>query len=229
MKREAHPYHQQYYGDGSQKKHFMMVIFLAIIGVVAAGLIFGKFDITGNAIKSFDLDKTLEVRAFLSVPEIAFNGDYEEISFSSVKGFLYVDNKKISFTGTDNKVVLKNFEGNFNFKSGEITKIDGKVSEIIVNSAPISLKENGTINVLTDSTITYKKIEVKDPIFLSSLDYISSGQISLKEDNFNINSERVIFKNYFGNLSAVDGSLILDGRVEYLRIEGPLRKISFEN
>ncbi|PJE81579.1 hypothetical protein COU58_01375 [Candidatus Pacearchaeota archaeon CG10_big_fil_rev_8_21_14_0_10_32_42] len=229
MKKENSEYHNQYYGKRkSHKKLFIFLFFLFFIIAVVTFLKFEDFNFTGNFINSYGENNTLKIQSSLTVPEINLKGEYEEIIFYSNKVSLEVDNKKIPLEGFDNKVVLKNFNGIFDFNNEEILDLEGKVSEIIINSVPIFLEDGGNIKVSLDSETDYKLIEIKGLTYIRGLDYNASGQILLGENLLKINSERVIFRNYVGNLKVIDNKIILDGRIEFLRIEGYSRKIVFE-
>ncbi|MBU2612107.1 MAG: hypothetical protein KKB62_00100 [Nanoarchaeota archaeon] len=229
MKKEQSQYQKEYYGGTrSKKKYFIFLAVLLILGLVAIIIFLGDFNFTGNIVDSLGPNNTFEVKASLSVPEINLDGYYEEIIFSFGQSSLYVDNKRVPLEGLDNKIVLRSFNGFFSFKEGDILKLDGKASEITINSVPISSDEGTKIKVLMTPGANYKSIEIKERAYLKSLDYISSGQISLGENLLKINSERVVFKNYLGSLSVIEGNLVLNGIVESIRVEGDSRKVFFE-
>jgi hypothetical protein len=229
MKKEQSQYQKEYYGGTrSKRKYLVFLAVLLILGLITIIIFLGGLNFTGNIVDSLGSNNTFEVKASLSVPEINLDGDYEEIIFSFGQSSLYVDNKRVPLEGLDNKIVLRNFNGFFSFKEGDILKLDGKASEITINSVPISSDEGTKIKVLMTPGANYKSIEIKERAYLKSLDYISSGQISLGENLLKINSERVVFKNYLGSLSVIEGNLVLNGIVESIRVEGDSRKVFFE-
>ncbi|MCR4327829.1 MAG: hypothetical protein NUV46_04595 [Nanoarchaeota archaeon] len=229
MKKEHSEYHQEYYGKKkSHKKFFIFLfIFFALVTVVAF-LALRDFNFTGEAVNSFVENETLDFQASLSIPEVNLNVNYKEVIFSSRQGSLYIDNKKILLDGSDNKVVLKGFSGIFKFDEDEIIKLDGKASEVVINSVPISLTDGGNIKVSSSSPIDYNSIEIKEGAYINNLVYITSGQILIGENLVKIKSEKVTLGDYFGSLKASGNVLTLDGRVALVKVEGISRKIVFQ-
>ena len=229
MKKEQSQYQKEYYGrEKGRKKYLIFLAILFVLGLAGVIIYFGNFNFTGNIVDSLGVNNTLEIKASLLVPEVKLNGDYGEITFSFGQSSLYLDNKRVPLDGLDNKIVLREFKGYFDFDGGDILRLDGKASEVIINSVPISSDDGVKIKVLINPGTNYKSIEIKEGAYIKNLDYLSSGQIFLGENLLKINYERVILKNYLGSLKVFDGNFILDGIVESVRIEGDSRKVFFE-
>lgn len=229
MNKEESPYHKEYYGKAKNGKRFFVysLIFIVLLGFLVFFFL-GNPSFTGDAINSLQENNTLKIQSSLTVPSLSLNGDYKEITFSSRQGSLTVDNKKVSFEGSDNKVIIKDFNGNFGFKEGKITSLDGKASEIIINSVPISLVDGGEIKVVLNSEISYKSIGIKEGAYIKNLEYVSSGQMNVGENTIKINLEKVTLKNYLGSLIVSGETFTLDGIIEFVKVEGNSRRVVFE-
>lgn len=212
------------------RKSFIFFSFLFVLGIIFITAFYGGGGITGNVVNSLNQNNSIDLKASLSVPEVKLNGEYKEIILSIKKGsFVNLDNKKISLDEVENKLIIKNFDGNIEINENKIKRLEGKVSEIKINNLPINLQKGGRLKFSISPDANYNSFEINEDVHLKDVSFITSGRIDFVGDSLNLNSEKIRFTNYLGSLKIWNKKLILQGVVEDLKIEGESRKIILSN
>ncbi len=208
------------------KKVLIFLSFLFVMITIFVGAFYGKMGITGKITDLAGDDNMAEINAVLSVPEMNFKGEYDEIVLEIYEGHsLILGDKNILFGEFSNKVIIKDFDGTIGFNDKLIHELKGKASEIILNGVPISSTGGKKIKFSLTPETEYGSIEINDNFYLREFDYVTSGEISFDKNSLSVDSERVYFKKYLGSLRAENRKLILNGIVKSLEIRGESRKI----
>jgi hypothetical protein len=212
------------------RNFFIFLSFLVVIGIIFLTTYYNGFAITGDFIKSTNQNNSIKIKTSIYVSELNLDGEYEEIAFIVKKGsFIYLDNKKISPDGLENKIVIKDFKGDILINKSMISNFEGKVSQININNVPINLQSGGRLKFSLSSDAIYNLFEIKENIKLKDISFVTSGSVDFGGDFLNLNSEKIKFINYLGSLKIENEKLILNGYVESLKIDSESRKIILSN
>jgi len=210
----------------SLKKKFLIVLVLFFLSILLFFFFYNNEVITGRAINSINLNNSIKIKTSLSVPEITLDDEYKEISLYLNKGSsINLDNKQIILQETENYIVLKNFKGKIKLNTNTIEEINGKIFEITINNLPIKLKAGSKIKIVLPQDSKYSLFKIKDDVYLKNMFFTTSGNIFVGGDSLSLNYDKLELKNYQGSLTIKDKTLILDGLVEILNIEGSSRKV----
>ena len=209
-------------------KLFAFICFLIILGLIFMNPFYNSKGITGNVINSLNENKSIDFRTSFLISELELSGRYEEIIISIKRDSLInLKDQEIELNKFENEIILKDFEGIIEIKEDTIKKLDGKASEIKINNIPLISKKIKKLEFSIIENSTYNFLEIKEKIFLKDFSFNASGRIDFKEDSLNLNSEKITFANYFGNLKIENKKLILHGLTENIKIQGKSRKIIF--
>ena len=216
-----HSYGKKRFG----KKKLIFLSFLLVLGIILCSTFYLEGGITGRVVSNLNKSDLINIQSSLSIPEVSLNGEYEEvIIFLEKDNAVILDKKEISLNEIENKIILKNFSGKIEFNEDYINKLEGKVSEIRINNLPIYLQTRGKIKFSLPQSTQYSSFEISEGIHLGDVSFISSGSLAYENDVLNLNSEKIRFENYFGNLRVHDKKLILEGNDRKINIDGELRK-----
>lgn len=233
MKKNYSEYHKEYYGNKKLKRKFLK-LFLGIFLIFSVGLLlfYNSLGITGKIISSVNPynnndNNSISIKTSITIPELSLDDSYKEVILNLNKGgIINLDNKKITLEEIENKVILKDFNGEIVLDENSIKQLKGKISEIRINNLPINLKDVGKLKISLSQDSKYSSFKIEENVQLRNLLFTSSGNILVRGDSLNLNSEDVKIKNYFGSLTIENKTLILEGLVESLNLEGDFRKIS---
>lgn len=213
----------------SHRKFFFFLFFLLVLGVILfSAFNDGGLGIVGNVVSSSpNTDNSMNVQTSLSVPHVVLKGTYEEVILSLDGGqFVYMDNKRISLDGSENRIILKDFKGDIDLDENQINKFSGKISEIRINGVPIHLQGEGTLKFSIPSNSSYSFFEIKEGVSLKEVFFVASGEVFFEDDSLSLNSEMIKFENYFGGLKIEERRLVFNGMASKISIEGTSRKIT---
>jgi hypothetical protein len=205
----------------------IFLFFLIVIGIILFSTVYESGKFTGKAINPLNQNNSVNIETSLSVPEIVLRGEYKEIFVSLNKGsFIYLDNKKISLNEIENNIIISDFIGDIKISENSITQLEGKISELQINKIPINLQDGGKLKFSLSSDAQFKSFEIREEVSLNDVSFIASGNIYFEGDSLVLNSEKIQFINYFGNLKVQDKKLILEGIVENVNVYGKFKKVS---
>lgn len=229
MKREHSKYHQMYH-QANKKSKRRLFLFLIVV-MVGIGIFFTFFYegnlFTGKVIASIDLDNAAKIVTSFEVPELKLNGDYSELVLVIGRGAVFsLDGINVSLDKSSSEVVLKNFKGEFYFDDNNIEKLKGTTSEFILNGN--SIKPSNNIKISIETPVDYETIEISNDFYIRTLDYSTSGEVSIDKSILRPNNERIVIRNYMGSLRVLDSKFFLDGYVEYFEIDGDSVKSVFQ-
>jgi len=226
---EYEKYNPQGYRKHRHGKLFIFLSFLFVLGIIFFTS-FYKGGIAGNIIGPLNQSNLMEIKAFLSVPEVVLEGEYGEIVLSLKKdSFIYLDDKKIDLDQFENKIIIRDFKGNIEVNEINISRLEGKISEIKINNFPIYSQEDKKLKFSLSPGAIHNSFEIKNDALLRDISFVTTGRVSFGGDSLNLNSEKIRFINYLGDLKIEDKKLILQGNIETLKIDSESRKITFSS
>jgi hypothetical protein len=209
------------------RKILIFFSFLIVLGIIFITSFYKGGSITGNAIESLNQNNSINIKASLLVPEVNLKGDYEEITLSVKEGyFVNLDKKRISLDRFENKLVIKNFEGNIEINENNINKLEGKISEIEINNIPINSQSGGKLKFSISPGAVYNSFEISEGVYLGDVSFTTSGRIEFEGNSLKLTSEKIRFINYLGSLKIEDKKMILQGIVKSLKVDSESRKIT---
>ena len=212
------------------KKALIFFGFLFVIGIIIFTILYSNSSITGNVISSVNPDNSIIISSELTIPNLNFKGEYSEIKIlSNSMTTIYLGEKSFILDDSkENRIILKEFSGKIKLEEDGVL-LDGKVSEATLNNLPIKEKNNKKIKIYSDSKIPYNFIKFKENMFLKEINYVSSGILSIGEDNQDkiiLDDDSLLISNYFGKLKIDDDILFLEGFAGDIKISGEMKKIS---
>ncbi len=210
-----------------KREIFFFVFFTFVIGIILLSSFYGESFLTGKVIGKISQEELIDFQALLSVPDLSLEGNYDEVMVTLGMGQdIYIDNKRISLTEFENKIIFFNFNGKINLNKSGVLNLEGKSSEIKINNIPINSRKNRSLKVSIPQNPPYKSFEIKEEVYIKEIDFESSGKLNLDKDTLNLNSERIKIKNYQGSLKLENSRMNLNGKVEMVEIHGNFSKIS---
>lgn len=228
---------QRSYNYERRHKHIFKLVLVVSFFIILIFLIFTSFfknpSLTGEVVSDGgEANKNIYgdgiyISADLTVPGLFIKEKLDKIKIKGVSGsFLYLENQKISLSDSKKiSLVLEGYEGEF-FINRSRLEIDGKISKILVGDVPITSKVEGDSGLKIIGDLRYSSLEINS-ISIPSLDYLTSGKIEVDgETVIDIENERVISKNFVGNMKVAGEHFKLNGAVESLKITGE-KDISF--
>lgn len=217
------------------KKLIISVVFLAVLSF----LIFTSFSdfsftgkvIGGNAITeklSFgeNFGEGIEFESeFSTIPDLVLSGNFKEFELSgNSNSYLKVGNQKFSLDKIKNNLIIfEDFSGEVSLNYWQITKLNGRVSEVIVNGVSLfPSKKESTTKVSFEKEFNYKSLEINEIVSIDEINYVTSGTIKLNggKEIFNVDNEEVSIKGFNGDINIKKGKISLDGEINKLSLLG---------
>lgn len=212
------------------KKFMLFIGFLFVVFIILFTTFYrGGFSITGNMIKSIDIENSLAISSSLSVPDLSLDGDYGRIKIIGTGGSdIRFGSQDVSLSDSErNDIVIENFSGEISFNEEGIYLLDGRALRIIVNRVPISSPKNRKVRVSIGSEILYSSIEFRDDVYIKELSYITSGNLLIDNHNtISLNGDSLLVNNYLGKLAVSDKKMNINGLFESLDVLSDNKMIS---
>jgi hypothetical protein len=216
-------------GSGTFHRHKVKIIvitsFLLVLAFIIYTSVFGSFSFIGRTVMgdSADLNNSIEISATLEqLPSLSLDGEFKSVKIQGAGSFLYAGNKFPLSDLSNNYIILSDFDGNINFDSDKISKLNGKASEVSVNGASMFPESGETIKVYFDEPFNYNLLEISDGVFIKEMNYKTSGEIKTGGNELSLNEDNILIKNFQGSLTAGD-KLEIKGLIESLDITGSQR------
>ncbi|MBR9702237.1 hypothetical protein GOV13_04945 [Candidatus Pacearchaeota archaeon] len=199
-------------------------VFLAILALIVYTAFFDGYRLTGDVISVNVTDSNLiSFDAELTTPSLELDGNFEKVRIGGNLESIYVGSQKFSLLDLSNSYVLiENYDGKIYFNNKNISKLNGKADNVVVNGVPVSSESGKKTKVYFEKASDYDSLEIEETAFINKLSYMASGKITLKNgrNNFEIHDEEVIISKFQGDLKSEKNELKLDGHISKLEILG---------
>tara|TARA_Y100000310_G_scaffold155553_1_gene155038 strand:+ start:470 stop:1195 length:726 start_codon:yes stop_codon:yes gene_type:complete len=225
-----HPYpvtHSKKY-----KNKLILGGFVLVLVIVLYTTFLGTPQILGNTIlgstnNSLVSENRIKISADLTIPELSTKGEFNEIIIIARPSSKFsIANEEISIPGSEKSTILiKGYDGTLGFARDSID-LNGKATKVFTEDIPISSKSREYIKLEIDEDFNYDSIEVKRDFAFKSLEYTTSGTITLDQGTtLSLTNDKLKLEGFFGSLKVSEGRLTLEGKVSGIIVDGE-KKIS---
>lgn len=215
------------YGEkmfGSKMRIMLVILFLAIIGLFSYTAFYNSNIPTKGIIGTSDDNEGIFINSELNVPDFNLKQEIGRVEIHSIssRGELIVGDESFSLRDmSQNYIVLEDFKGNLFFNNNKVLVLKGKAKNTLLNGFNISSDTGRRKEVELTRELSYSSLNLKN-IFLSNLNYLSSGKITfgMERSVLNILNQVINLNNFNGDIKIYNNEMNMEGVINSIEVSG---------
>ncbi len=199
-----------------------VLVFIFIFGFVYF-TVFGGNELTGKIIGvDENSEDSIPIKAELTIPEINLNGNLGDIDLTAAYSKVSIEDQELQLSEPSNKISLEKFDGKIELDKKGLNNLKGDSKKITINNLPINSKSGKTTEILIQENFNLKRLDIKNNIGISKIEYSTSGKIFLEDSKSEINlrNEELKIQGFEGKLKIENKKIFLDGKVKKFGVKG---------